>query len=34
MVQESADVLVFTWERSVEGGPWEVTSVGRSTRVR
>lgn len=34
MVEESPDVIVFKWERSVEGGPWEVTSEGRTTKVR
>jgi len=31
---ESPDDLVFKWERSVEGGPWEALSEGRTTRVR
>ena len=34
MTEESADVIAFKWEVSVEGGPWEVTSEGRSTKVR
>ena len=34
MVFESEDSITFRWERSVEGGAWEVTGEGRSTRVR
>ena len=34
MVEDSPDVVVFRWERSIEGGPWEVTSEGRTTKVR
>jgi hypothetical protein len=34
MVEESSTVIAFKWERSVEGGPWEVTAEGRETRVR
>ena len=34
MVEESPDVIVFKWERSVEGGPWEVTSEGRATKIK
>lgn len=34
MIEESADVIAYKWEVSVEGGPWEVTSEGRSTKVR
>ena len=34
MAFETPDVLAFRWERSVEGGPWEVTSEGRTTRTR
>lgn len=34
MVETSTDVVTFHWERSIEGGPWEVTSEGRMTKVR
>jgi hypothetical protein len=32
--EESSEVNSFTWARSVKGGPWEVTSEGRMTKVR
>jgi len=36
MVQEveSEDVIRFRWERSIDGGPWEVTSQGTTKRVK
>jgi hypothetical protein len=34
IIEESAEVMSFTWARSVKGGPWEVTNEGRMTKVR
>lgn len=33
-VAESEDVIQFRWERSIDGGPWEVTSQGTTRRVK
>jgi len=34
MAWESMDEFSFKWERSIEGGNWEVISEGRTTRVK
>jgi hypothetical protein len=33
LVEESADTMTYKWERSIKGGPWEVTSEGRGSRA-
>ena len=34
LIDESPDAFSFKWERSVEGGPWEMYLEGRMTKVR
>ena len=33
-VEESLIAFSLRWGRSVEGGPWELTGVGRATRIQ